>query len=236
MTATIVIKQTNAVHMLTDGLGQWRTDRSFGPWGCKAWTVPHLNAVVASRGVRLRGLLITEGLSLAGRTYDEVKARAVQTLSASEGSYEAYWKALFGDRGDPFAAMPRLPTENADQEVVIAGWSETCGPDAYALSLDDQGRWSMIAGSPPMFVAPCDHVIQERSLAVLAPHIKADHNVDGLDPERDGLAIIEVQRRRAIDLGIHLVGGFVQLTTITQHGASARILRTWPSEYGGPAI
>lgn len=48
---------------------------------------------------------------------------------------------------------------------------------------------------------------------------------DELDPERDGLRMLEIQRHRPS----HGIGGFAQLTTVTATGISTRIIHRWAS-------
>ena len=54
---------------------------------------------------------------------------------------------------------------------------------------------------------------------------------DDLDAERDGLQLMECQRRDR-SLGHSVVGGFVEQTTITRTGVSSQIVKWWPDEIG----
>jgi hypothetical protein len=54
------------------------------------------------------------------------------------------------------------------------------------------------------------------------------------DPERDGLALLEAQRRLPYspDEPACFVGGFAELTTVSAAGITQKRLRTWPDRIG----
>jgi hypothetical protein len=108
VTAINIIKQKNAVHMLTDG-ASWFFNGGVGPACCKAWPIPHLRAVVSGRGPRLGPMLMADFLNTAGRSYDEMKSNA--TAMARE-LFECHGEALIGN---PFGQKA---------EFVVAGWSD----------------------------------------------------------------------------------------------------------------
>jgi hypothetical protein len=217
MTAINIIKQKNAVHMLTDG-ASWVFGGSFGPACCKAWPIPHLHAVVSGRGPRLGPLLMADFLNTAGRSYDEMKGNAA--VMARE-LFECHGATLIGN---PFGSK---------SEFVIAGWSEANGPDAFVISLDDAGAW-MTHDTGPVMMAPGDATIQQAAFAALPAGVTS---AEAMDPARDGLAMVLAQRdARILADGMSVVGAFVQLTTVTEDGISTRILERWPDEWGEPIV
>jgi hypothetical protein len=217
VTAINVIKQANAVHLLTDG-ASWFFNGGFGPACCKAWPIPHLRAVVSGRGPRLGPLLMADFLNTAGRSYDEMKRNAA--VMAQE---------LFECHGDTFIGNPFGPKS----EFVIAGWSDAHGPDAFTISRDDNGAW-IVTDTGAVMMAPGDATIQQVALATLPVGVTS---AEAMDPARDGLAMFMAQRAaRILADGMPVVGAFVQLTTVTQDGISTRILERWPEEWGEPTV
>jgi hypothetical protein len=59
---------------------------------------------------------------------------------------------------------------------------------------------------------------------------------DKVDPEVDGLRVMDVLRRNPVQYqkGGAGIGGFVQLTSVTNAGLTTRILRRWPDHIGAP--
>ena len=129
-----------------------------------------------------------------------------------------------------------------DFELVVVGWSlARGGPTSWILSTHDRtmagGRalkpWELTE-LPEVLIAP---PINESSLSTgwTAP-ASAQH----FRPEEDGLALLKAQRLSRRELpdsrtGIvssHIVGGFVQLTSVTARGVNASILHWWPDEIG----
>lgn len=216
MTAINVIKQKNAVHMITDG-ASWIFDGGFGPACCKAWPIAHLHAVVSGRGPRLGPLLLADFLNTAGRTYDEMKKNAATIVGE-----------LYACHGESLIANPFGPKA----EFVIAGWSESVGPDAFVISLQE-GAWAgQDAGA--VMMAPGDLGLQRAVLAAMPAGVT---DAESMDAARDGLAIVQAQRAaRSIENGAPVVGGFVQITTVTREAISTRILHSWPDEWGEPMV
>jgi hypothetical protein len=218
MTAVNIIKQKNAVHVLTDG-ASWLPTGGFGPACAKAFQLPHLNAVVASRGPRLGGVLIADFLGSCANSYDEMKLRSAEMV---RGAIEFYTPI--------FAAN----TFSQKLEVVVAGWSEKSGPDAFVISAHGDNPavspWATHdCGS--VMMAPGGASIEKAVFDALPPQVKC---ADDMDPARDGLSIVLAQRaaRGLSDVSDLVVGAFVQLTTISLDGIATRILHRWPEDSG----
>ena len=207
--------------MVVDG-ASWFFNGGFGPACCKAWPLPHLRAVVSGRGPRLGPMLMADFLNTAGRTYDEMKRNA--------GVLVREMVECHGDTilGGPFGSK---------LEIVVAGWSETTGPDAFVISTHGDNPavapWTVLDCGPVM-MTPGDPEIQQTALAAMPAGVTC---ADDMDPARDGLAIVMAQRAgRVLADGMSVVGAFVQLTTVTQEGISTRILHSWPEEWGEPMV
>jgi hypothetical protein len=226
MTAINVIKQKHAVHMLTDG-ASWIYPGTYylGPPVLKAWTLPHLNAVLACRGPLQSPPVLADLFSSSGaRSYDELKKAATAIMGAAM-SYPAYREIVSGPTGNKI-------------ELVIAGWSETFGPDAFVIQLKSgsTAAWAL-QDIGAVMMAPSSPTIQQTVLAGMPQAGSADD----MDPVHDGLAILEAQRAALIAVekassdGMVTVGGFAQLTTVTSGSITTRIIHRWPGEMGDAA-
>ena len=218
MSAINVIKQKAAVHVITDG-ASWYQDRSFGPAAGKAWQLPHLNAVVAVQaGSRLTALMVVDTLNMAGRTYDELKSNALEAIQTA-----LVWRDQVALGPEPLKVL----------RIVIAGWSETKGPDGFIVVRNETGVFE--TGEVVTTAhTPANQKIVAAIRDAIVPNAPRH---DDLVPERDGLAMIEVQRRIIDDRSaVPLAGAFAQLTSVTREGITTRILKTWPEDWGAPVI
>jgi len=218
MSAINTVIQADSVHLICDG-ASYDADGRLVSVGPKMQMLPHLNAAVACRGPRASVPLFADLLSAAASTYDELKAEAPTFLRELRPMLDATF------------AHCEL---GADFDVVIAGISESDGPDAYLICSHERygvQPWTVVqfAGLAMM---PADAATQARVFASIPD------NVDLVDPERDGRIILEAQRVFPIDHGGDRsfvgVGGFAQLTSITRDGISTRVIHRWPDEIGEP--
>ncbi|MGY3130875.1 hypothetical protein ACVWZM_001557 [Bradyrhizobium sp. USDA 4501] len=83
--------------------------------------------------------------------------------------------------------------------------------------------------SPGFVPLPCD----QRLLELVQGRLRSKHP-DAIDPEVDGLAVLQLQRENP-----HLkngdccfVGGFAQVTTVMTDSITTRIIHAWPDELG----
>ncbi|MGY2806391.1 hypothetical protein [Bradyrhizobium sp. USDA 4506] len=83
-----------------------------------------------------------------------------------------------------------------------------------------------LAGFLPL---PCDR----RLLGLIQERLEGKHP-DAIDPEVDGLAVLELQRANPHqeDGDFCYVGGFAQLTTVTREAVTSRIIHRWPDKVG----
>jgi hypothetical protein len=222
MSAINVIVHQDAVHVVTDG-ASWYPNKTFGPAACKAWPLPHLNAVVAMQaGSRLTALTVVDVLNMAGRTYDELKSNALDAVCSAFAVREMM-NPMFGADGWGRKAL-----------IAIAGWSETKGPDAFMIVRNEtSGLWET-AEVVSTAHTPGTREMLESIKAALLPNAPC---LNDLIPERDGLAMIEVQRNHREDgSDFPSAGAFAQLTTVTQSGIHSKVLKRWPEEWGAPVV
>jgi len=219
MTAINVIRQKAAVHILTDGAAYSEAyDFAFGI--SKIWPLPHLNAAVAVRGPALFAALAAHVIAMSGTTYDEMKNCAGAALREA--------MPQFGDLGG-------LCSHGPDFEVIVAGWSETQGADSYIV-----GSHGYHSGVAPWTVVPLGEVsLLPGDPEIHHEFVKVFHlgtSAEDLDPARDGLRIMQIQRGANIKMpngkSALIVGAFAQLTTITPGMITTRIVHRWSDVIG----
>ncbi len=219
MTAINIIRQKEAVHIITDAAGY--DDRGvLLTIGSKAWALPHLNAVMAVRGPKLLAPLLADLLGQSATSYDGLKDEFAEIMRTGCG------RLAVADDQMPF-------------QITVAGWSERCGPDSYVLtnrsSPIDLEPWKVLQCGP-ISLAPATETIAR---TVLETILTGDANPDALDPEIAALKILAVQRRTKVALAYgpqtdlqFLVGGFAQITTVTPSAITTKILHRWPDVLG----
>lgn len=211
MTAINVFCRGRAVHLLTDGayLSPDGVLRLIGP---KVRTLPHLNAMAIMRGPFDLESAFVNALGTAMTSFDHLLANfesAVNTIAdahAAANGFESFDLVVAGV--SEFYQMPK---------VIGAFCGETAGTNRTVVqSLSD---WT----------APMTAGIRARLAAR-----GIDPESPSFDPERDGLTLLEEQRREVIQPqgwpAIHIVGGFAQLTTLTTDGITTRVLKRWPDK------
>lgn len=206
MTAVNVIVRADCVHVITDGAATDSRGRLVHLMQ-KATPLPHLRSVIAIRGNRALSSCIVDAVSTGGSSFDDIRRNLVPIVKAHFMPIAPIWKEQFGP-------------DVLDSEVIVAGWSESRGPSAFALATSERNS---LSGLPPWhpvdiggaFLSPSDAKIAERFA-----RLQLDFD--------DKLAVELIESQRA-----HRgVGGFVQLTTVNEHSIETRILRRWADEIG----
>ncbi len=211
MTTINIIVQSGGVHLLTDGA----KDGPRSPLGYmshpKVQIFPHMNCAVAVSGSALFAGILNAMLPDAGRTFDDLR-RGGLLQGAQAILYDMSWVFEHSPKPVEFTAY-------------VAGLDERGTPAAFVLSNSAQ---SGFAAWVPQDIGA--FIFQPMSEAVLEGVSDAfgGQSPDDLDPERDGLRIMEIQRS---DPAVaHLCRDFAQLTTITRDGITSRILRRWDED------
>jgi hypothetical protein len=219
MTSINVIKKSDAVHMLTDGASWlYNGDYYYGPQISKAWPLPHLSAVVATRGPVGCSPILADLFMTGCSSYDEMK-RAATTIIGAALATEQYSYAFSG----PFSSHI---------EFVIAGWSETIGPDAFVVKVNSV-RELILENCGQVMMAPGDKSIEAAVLAQLPARVTS---AEEMDPVRDGILIMEAQRAElsleGAPRGMVTCGAFAQLTTVDAQSITSKIIKRWPYKIG----
>ena len=215
MSAVVVIRQADRVHMITDGAGLH--EGKLIARVVKSLPIPHLNLVVGTRGKGLVSSVALMALSEAGATYDEAKRNA-------------------GDVIRRYASIPGMPTDGF--EVYVAGISESTGPDAWGLSTNEKSFDSApfeVVDIPRLAIAPDVSPTRIELLRDLQGPNALDYVGELMDDLRTTQAPL-ASRPGALGMRYtergYTVGCFAQLTTVTVEGISSRIIRRWPDEIG----
>jgi hypothetical protein len=218
MSAINVIQQTRQVHVLTDGAA-YHPDGRLIMVGPKISIVPHLACAISFRGPKSARPVLTEVMANAASTYDGLKMCIGELLRDCA--------QIYGPLFDECRLGP-------DFEVIVSGWSEARGPEAYLLPTHNRYGGGSFEAMPLEGVTclPNDETTHPEIVKVLA-----GLEADDVDPERHGLAVMEIQRahpfaHEGFSEGFCGVGGFAQLTTVTADGISTRIVRRWPDVVG----
>lgn len=108
--------------------------------------------------------------------------------------------------------------------LMLMGWSETlAAPDAIVVRVSDNDGYTAFQ---PVKVTAFRHPAAD------------DIPFDPQFAERDGLALMEAQRRMELQAIVnpawlgHYVGGFCQQTVVTAQGIQIKNLKTWPDRIG----
>lgn len=222
MTAINIIRQKDAVHLVTDGAA-YRADGTLHVKVQKVFPFTHLDAAMAWRGSPLLAPIFAAYASVKATSFDHLRsiARDMAMTALSETQ-----DAIIGHGGD------------VEFDMAIAGWSETAGPSSYFLCNHDRyasiSAWQIV-DLGPISLAPTNDAI-DTALAAAYPH---GADPDQLDPVVDGLRILEIQRKHPVDHAggfgrVVAVGGFAQLTTIKPDAIEMKIIQRWPDEVGRP--
>lgn len=220
MTAINLIRQRRRACIMTDGAG-YDINGVVRAFYQKVATIAHLRAAVAVRGSAVAPMLFAAEFGARFRTFDEL---VEQGGSVAEAVYDGNFGAITW-------------SGHVELELFLAGWSESRNrPETYWLVSDDShsraalgvNAWEFIEAEP-FQVAP-----------VPTPELLAAQNFDvtdieRVDPVRDGLKVMEAQRRFVGEMQtdgiargpVSAVGGFVNLTEIREDGISQRIIHRW---------
>lgn len=217
MTAINVIRQSNAVHLVADGL-------SYGPPGqrlhpsTKLWPLPHLPAIVAARGPKLLPPILADILGSTARSYDDIRATIGQVLKAYLPQITAMMQALPGAHADLSVF-----------ELIVAGISQHTGPDYFFFTVNENYRslspWT-VHDLGDLAMIPLTEAMEDEARTVFA-----ERNIEDLTVF-DGIRMCEIQRRNwPADLGHQLPGAFIQAMTLDASGLiRTGIIHRWPAD------
>lgn len=207
--------------MISDGIGLG-DDGKIASIAPKITILPLLNAAIGIRGDALIALLLMSGLSADWQqfgSYDGLRSGLVDHLSN-----------VFDVAGDQWEAM-RGPGWS-EMDIIVAGWSETSGPDSYLLRTMEgtaTPAWEIIDTGGVLLTPSNDGIFESLG----------EFGRSGAISDLEMIAIAEKQRNYTEPYGPNkietsLVGGFLQLTTITERDISTRIIHRWNDRIGEP--
>jgi hypothetical protein len=207
--------------MISDGIGLGDDGRiaSMAP---KVVMLPLLNAVIGMRGNAMITTMLMAALAADWQkfgTYDGFKAGLVDHLRAIFIAVGSQWKQMQG-------------ADCLEMDVIVAGWSESVGPDSYLLRTVEATptpAWKIIDTGAALLTPSNDEIFGNDG-AILVDQSRALSDAELI-------SVAEKQRRYVEPYGPNkietsLVGGFLQLTTIAEREISTRIIHRWPDEIG----
>jgi len=216
LTALDVILSPKSVHLLTDGAAL-NSAGAVERISSKVAILPHLNATIGINGTQALMVLATEAIQANISKPDDLRSNLPGVLQSVIRPLQAEIA-----RG--------LHNTSLDGSIAVAAWSPEHGPHGYILAtfegIPALPAWQIIdvpAGGA--YLTPSD------------PKLVADFGDlnERFDDERAGDL---VERQRAIigpsvgNFKTPIVGGFAQLTTVSEQGISTRIVRRFNDPIG----
>ncbi|RJG51807.1 hypothetical protein D0Z70_22520 [Sphingobium terrigena] len=229
MSAIVILQQTDAIHLITDG-ATYRDDGTVLEIRSKVTPLPAANCALAMRGGTWACQPLAAALSLCG-SFDEIAEVLPDVVAGMTATYEIY----FGDR----------PSHPKHFEIVIAGWSDNMDRMVAAVALtrqrndpDDPTGFSTFDIYEPgtLFVPGQGCTIPAIDIeATLGRSLTTQADIDALDPGMDGFTLHAAQRREPglyRGRAAYIIGGFAELTTVTRHGIESQVIHEWPDAVG----
>ena len=227
MSSIIIIQQTDAVHLISDGAG-YDNEGVVQRVASKIHSLPLANCIYASRGctwtedalavmmacyssfdeiatelpdflLRLKSAAVAAGVAVIDRTF-------IVTVAGWSDALQK-WAAVV------YSSWDKCDPHDVDGLSFIEGY-ETCRPILA----------STICCAPPV-----------EELALGRP-VESQSEVDAIDPVQDGITLIEVQRARPLLISEaharYVVGGFAELGSVSAAGIDRRVIKEWPDKIG----
>lgn len=229
MSAIVILQQTNAIHLITDG-ATYRDDGTVQEFRSKVTHLPAANCALAMRGGTWACQPLAAALSLCC-SFDEIADVLPDVVKGMMATYDIY----FSDQ----------PSHPKHFEIVIAGWSDNMDRMVAAVALsrqrndpDDPTGFSTfdIYERGTLLVPGQGCTIPAIDMeATLGRSLTTQADIDALDPEMDGFLLHAAQRREPglySGRAAYIIGGFAELTTVTRHGLESRVIHEWPDVIG----
>jgi hypothetical protein len=209
MTATITIKHNDAITILTDGLG-FRQDGTSCEL-CKCALLAGAPALIAGRGI---GKLVwTLAADASDLSFDGIVSNGGEIVRKQV---------------DRIAADSR-PEDLASTELYLAGYSEKQKRLVlYFLTVGE--RYASRGWQPFTWIETPDAYTAAPLPDLAAAGFRLPAPED-FDPAAHGVVLMNLQRETP-DAG-HLIGKYIQASTVTKDGVSAKIVYRWPESARG---
>ncbi|WLA62370.1 hypothetical protein [Bradyrhizobium diazoefficiens] len=232
MSAAIMLRQRNSIHLMVDSASYF-SDGIIAGFLDKCRTMPEIRCAATTLGASLWQTIIFDAISDGFKSFDEVKAGIAPLL---EQLYEAH------------ADTVCEPGMWSSADVWVIGWSdEIDGPDGFVIGMDDLEDWTLQHGDDgrrPFVVEP----LASLDLGLNMHPCPTAHQLfearfpislaesDRLIPDIDLLQLLEVQRRMLYRGRYHFIGGYALLTSVSRDGISQRRVHTWDEDEVGRLI
>jgi len=225
MTAINVIRQSCAVHILSDGVF-CNAEGIVCELGPNAFALPHLPAALAVRGPTQFMPFLVHRLGRECQSFDELLTRVVPV--ALEVHISIPMILGYGDVSPNF-------------DLIVVGWSTRKNqPESFLVTPqrdaheDNYKTWQLVE-LPDVLIAPAVDMAQVQFLNWQLPT-----SAEAFQPDTDGVKLLEAQRLSRGRLNVRYpdenigftVGGFIQLTSISPRGVSSSVLHRWPDQAG----
>lgn len=232
MSALITLRQREAVHILCDGAG-YDAEGTVRAIMSKSFAIPHLSAVISTRGPAIALPFIATRLSTLFSSFDELVS-----------GIEAELPKIIEDAGALFAVSGAGSTEMA-----LIGWSDQ-NDTGMAFTIQS-GDASETRAEYADVEQPDSFKLVERLAAFawpapsaeimrVAAHGFLDADIEKLVPAVDLLQIMEMQRQSLVEyngLDIYVVGGLALLSTVSRGGTiTQQVIHRWPEDRIGADI
>lgn len=221
-------KRLNAAFITADA-ARYEPSGIVSSFTTKVFTMPHWPGATAVRGAAVASHILGDELANAFATFDDAVAGIETKLP------------------EMVEAWPFL--KDRPVELLLAGWStERNAPESYVINTTSDLPVCTTADEaeaaehlPPPFTL---HRLPDRidGPAVLDTDMIIAANWEGIDESSAAsvswsmLKFMEMQRQADYGDGVHWIGGFCQLATITPHGISQTILTRWDEDTVGEWI
>lgn len=231
MSAVNVLVQSDAVHLMTDGL-LYADGEVLQTNMQKCIPLKGMRAAIAATGPASFPYLLAEMLEQDCTSFDEVVAKDREWF---RGAFDWYVK---NERNGA----------NEYATVILIGWLEREDrPACFAIELSNGGEkaeW-IERNNPNVDPNSVAHDLIELPIIanpmpqvgeLIAAGWPIGVDRDKRDAEIDLLHMLEIQRRKRMDDGRYYVGGQAALTTVDRNGVTQRVVHTWAEDKAGKPI
>ena len=227
MSSIIIIQQTDAVHLISDAAG-YDTDGVVRRVASKIHNLPVANCIYASRGCTW-GEDALAVMMACYASFDEIATELPDFLLRLKSAAIEAGVAVV-DRSFVVTVAGWSDSLQKWSAAVFSSWDKCDQHDTDGLSyIDGYEPCGPILASTICCAPPVDALILGRPVA-------SQSDIDGLDPVRDGITLIEAQRSEPILINEayvrYVVGGFAELGTVSAEGIKRQVIKEWSDEIG----
>jgi hypothetical protein len=223
MTAANLVVAERAAYLLTDS-ATYATDGAVLDLRPKVIASPELRIAIAGNGETWD---TKEFITRCWMGLQPSSDGAIAALPQLVGILKADLEAYYRRHQTPMRPASEWPPPHVFHLFATVWSQERQRPEGYAISSRGAAFYPHSA-----VLSGCVYQMKRHIQPPFAGPLSQDPYSEQFDPERDGLALIEAQRRWVDADGRHIVGGTAQLTTVSEVGVTTTVLREWPDEIG----